>query len=402
MSPRTIYLSMGFGRGLLFAGWAVAGVSWWVADVGLSPLRLILLGTVLRGAIFVAEVPTGVVADVISRKWSVVASWLVVGLAQVLSPVSTVFALLLVWQLLWAVGFTLQSGADTAWVTDEVGAEDDRLVLHHAVAQSVGIVLGTALSIGLTRWSVPGAMQLFGIGSVAFGLVLAAVMNEHGFTRVERGVRATWAAAFRVWRAGASTVRHSAVLAALVGGAVVIGAADETINRLDLKRMAELGLPAADGPEAALWFGLLWMGITVLTIPVIVWTARGIATDDDGRTARLMLGLLAVAAAGVALMAGPWLVPAVFGWIARGVGSEALEPVGVAWTNRQADREVRATVLSFRSQAVALGHTVGGLGLGVVAEVVSISTALAIAAVLIVVAGVPIWSVRRPAVPVDG
>ncbi|MGI9596601.1 MAG: hypothetical protein ACR2QK_10600, partial [Acidimicrobiales bacterium] len=47
--------------------WLVTSI-YIVVDVGLSPTELLLLGVALEVTIFVAEVPTGVVADSISRK----------------------------------------------------------------------------------------------------------------------------------------------------------------------------------------------------------------------------------------------------------------------------------------------------------------------------------------------
>ena len=43
-----------------------------ILRLGLSPLELVLLGTVLEVSYFLFEVPTGVVADTVSRKLSVV------------------------------------------------------------------------------------------------------------------------------------------------------------------------------------------------------------------------------------------------------------------------------------------------------------------------------------------
>ena len=42
-----------------------------VQEVGLNPLQLVLVGTALEASAFLFEVPTGVVADVYSRRLSV-------------------------------------------------------------------------------------------------------------------------------------------------------------------------------------------------------------------------------------------------------------------------------------------------------------------------------------------
>ena len=45
---------------------------YFVTVVGLNPLQMVLVGTFLESSIFLFEVPTGVVADTISRRLSVV------------------------------------------------------------------------------------------------------------------------------------------------------------------------------------------------------------------------------------------------------------------------------------------------------------------------------------------
>ena len=63
-------------------------VVWWVVESRLSPLQLALLGTALVLTILLTEAPTGVLANVYSRKPSVVASFAVMGAALGLTAAS--------------------------------------------------------------------------------------------------------------------------------------------------------------------------------------------------------------------------------------------------------------------------------------------------------------------------
>ncbi|HEY5872232.1 MAG TPA: hypothetical protein VIT46_03255, partial [Gaiellaceae bacterium] len=45
---------------------------YFVTEVGMSPLELVLVGTVMELAVFLFEVPTGIVADTTSRRLSIV------------------------------------------------------------------------------------------------------------------------------------------------------------------------------------------------------------------------------------------------------------------------------------------------------------------------------------------
>ena len=48
--------------------------------VGLSPLQMVLVGTILEISAFVFEIPTGIVADLYSRRVSVIIGFALVGI----------------------------------------------------------------------------------------------------------------------------------------------------------------------------------------------------------------------------------------------------------------------------------------------------------------------------------
>src|SRR5256885_15155145 len=62
--------------------WVIAPV-YFVQTVGMSPLQLVLVGTFMELTIFVFEVPTGIVADLYSRRLSIVIGQVVMGAAVV-------------------------------------------------------------------------------------------------------------------------------------------------------------------------------------------------------------------------------------------------------------------------------------------------------------------------------
>lgn len=86
----------------------------------LDPLQLVLVGTVLEAAAFALEIPTGVVADVYSRRLSVVLGVAFLGLGALSEVWLGSFIGSLLAQVVWALGYTLMSGATEAWITDEL------------------------------------------------------------------------------------------------------------------------------------------------------------------------------------------------------------------------------------------------------------------------------------------
>ncbi len=393
--PDRIYIWTGFAQGFTSA-WGLAAIVWWVVDVALSPLQLVLLGTALEVSVLLAETPTGVVADLYSRKWSLVASYVVMGAAMMLGPVTPVFGVLLVWQVLWGIGWTLQSGADTAWVTDELAATGDtdhpvdRLIVRHSIWRSFGLLAGLPTTAALGAWSLEGAMVLLGGSSLLAAVFFAFVMDEHGFEPITPSDRGRWADALDVWRNGARIVARSRMLRIVVGTMLVIGAADEAIDRLDVLRFVQLGLPDFADEQAVVFFGAVWIAMTILNIPVMVWLSNRLEAAPDRRAARLAQILLLVSAVGVlALALSPGFAAALIGWTVRDIAREVLEPLGVGLANRHAESEVRATVISFRGQAEAVGEVMGGVLLGTLAQVTTVPVALTAAAVLLGVAALP-------------
>ncbi|MEM7272974.1 MAG: MFS transporter [Actinomycetota bacterium] len=386
IDPRRIYWANGLMQGVAFGAYGLAAVVWWVVDLELSPIRLIVLGTVMELVVLLAESPTGVVADVFSRKWSIVLSWVIMGTAQILSPISTLLPVLLIWQALWGFGYTFQSGADTAWVTDESGESSDSLVMGRAIATSIGVIIGIGGSVALAQWSLRGAMVGSGVVALLFAGWLARTMTEHSYTPVDRESRSTSAAMIDTWRRGFRLVRRVRVLRILMVATLLVSMVDEAVDRLDLLRMRELGFPDLDGAGSATVFGAVWVGMTLLTLPVMIYYARRDVDPSDRRSAGLMAGFLAIGAVGIGFMAGSIFALAVLGWVLRDVFREVVEPIGEAWFNRHAESSIRATVISFRTQSMALGELLGGLLLGAVAELVSLRVTFALAAVLLAVA----------------
>src|SRR6476469_1010836 len=118
--------------------------------IGLDPFQMVLVGTVLEATTFLFEVPTGVVADLVSRRLSVIIGFLLTGLAFVVEGGIATFAAALLGNVVWGIGYTFVSGALQAWITDEVGPEHvapvfTRGVQVDLVASIVGILGAGAL-----------------------------------------------------------------------------------------------------------------------------------------------------------------------------------------------------------------------------------------------------------------
>ena len=117
--PYRLYLLIS-GASALFL-WLAFSVNlvFQVERVGLSPLELVLVGTVLEGTYFLFEIPTGVVADVYSRRLSVIVGTALLGAGLFVVAVPS-FPVILLGNVVMGIGYTFISGALGAWIVDEI------------------------------------------------------------------------------------------------------------------------------------------------------------------------------------------------------------------------------------------------------------------------------------------
>ena len=79
VSPYRLYLILECGMSFML-GISYATVTvYWVTSARLNPLQLLLLGTSLELSYFVFQLPTGVLADLVSRRLCVLTGLFIVG-----------------------------------------------------------------------------------------------------------------------------------------------------------------------------------------------------------------------------------------------------------------------------------------------------------------------------------
>ncbi|GAA3127166.1 MFS family permease [Kribbella aluminosa] len=112
---------------MLHNGWWLVTSVYLVVDTGLSPAELVLVDSVQSAFALLLEVPAGVIADTISREWSLVISQVLMGTAMLATGLFTSFPALLATQVLCGIWWTFASGSDVALMTDEL---DDPGTMH--------------------------------------------------------------------------------------------------------------------------------------------------------------------------------------------------------------------------------------------------------------------------------
>jgi DHA3 family tetracycline resistance protein-like MFS transporter len=353
---------------------------YFVTEVGMSPLELVLVGTVMELSVFLFEVPTGVVADTVSRRLSIVVGNVVMGLAFVLvGAFADVWPILLGYAI-WGLGWTFTSGAMDAWLADEVGEQRLTGIYLRGAQVSRGFsILGMLTSVGLALVDLRLPILLGGIGTICLAAFYAGWMPETGFQPAAREDRGTVGHMVGTARTGARLVRSRPALLAILGVAAFVGMWSESYDRLwQAHLIDDVGLPSIGGLDPVVWFGILGVVGTLVSMVVAAPLGRRLqhaSTTRVARTLTWLYGSLAASSFVFALAGSLWL--AVVGSYGIYVAREVSGPLFTAWLNRSVDDStVRATTLSIVNQADAVGQWTGGPAIGALGTVTSIRVAL--------------------------
>src|SRR5687767_4000997 len=213
-------------------GWTVAPILF-VRELGLSPLELVLAGTALELAYFAFEIPTGIVADTYGRRRSTILGVLGLGLGFVATGLAGGVAVVLAAAAFMGFMWTFKSGAEDAWITDEVGPERVGRSFHAgAQAARVGGLLGIGAAVGLALIDLRLPVVAGGLVMVALAGGLALTMTETGFVSARAASVSAVASMVGTARQGGSLIRRSPMLLLIVAISFFLGVSDEGFDRL--------------------------------------------------------------------------------------------------------------------------------------------------------------------------
>jgi DHA3 family tetracycline resistance protein-like MFS transporter len=391
-NPRAyhVYLVMNAAFALAAAVMFTVMSVYFVTGVGMDPLQLVLVGTALEGTVFVFEIPTGIVADVYSRRLSVILGHFALGAGFVLIGLVPLFSIVLLCQVITGLGYTFLSGATDAWLADEIGEEHvgTALLRSGQIERVVGIA-GTLISVGLASLQLNLPMFVGGGLLLATGVFLVIFMPETGFAPTPRDAhaRTTWQTLRGTFRDGARLVRRSPMLLLIFGIGFFWGAASEGFDRLgDAHLLTNFAFPALGALQPVVWFGILSIVADSVTFVVTEVFRRRLEAISKipAATARVLIVLNGLMIAGVIAfaLAGSFGL-AVAMLLAYGVARSMVLPLYSAWLLQHVDPKIRATVLSMNGQTDAIGQIAGGPGIGLIGKLFSIRAAIAAAGVLL-------------------
>jgi len=369
---------------------------------GLNPLQLILLGTALEASVFLFEIPTGIVADLFSRRLSVVIGFTMISAGLFLEGSIPSFWPIFLAQIIWGTGYTFISGAQDAWLADELGEEGLTAVyLRGSQVDLLAALAGIIANIFVASWQLNWPFYAGATGLLGLAAFLALFMPEHGFTPTPRGERETWRSMSRTFQRGLDAIRARPLLTTMMVIALVYGLYSEALDRLWQPHLLEnFSFPTAVDLQPVAWFGLIRAAVFILAIGATELMRRRAAALNQAQMATLLAILTGLMAVGMIVFGVvPGFGLAVLAYVLVAVVRATLLPLFSAWTNQGIPSEVRATVLSTLGQMDAVGQIAGGPFLGLVATRWGMRLAMAMSGLLLLPV-LPLYRrARRQAAP---
>jgi DHA3 family tetracycline resistance protein-like MFS transporter len=373
-----IFLFLVFSVGFLIA--LGFGLSYYETTAArLNPLQLMVIGAALSLSRLVFEIPTGVIADLYSRRLSVLIGLALIGLGMLVEGLFPSFLPILLAQVTWGLGYTFTSGANEAWLSDEIGEERANQAFLTAKRYDLYGNLAGILT-GMLLGSFTSAATLIlaaGAGWILLTILLAFLMTENGFKPVRREGRNTFQQMGDILRKSLRSVRRRPTLLTVLG-VTLFFSLTFGLNRLWTWHLVNnFDLPIPFGNNALGFFGLLDLGGILLSILLTRQVEIHFKTLEPRQVSRLMFAVIAVTAAAIAAFGWvPFLWMAVVLFLVIYSLGEVSDPLLLAWMNQRLDPDVRATILSMVGQAESVGQAVGGLLVGFLANLFTLPLAL--------------------------
>jgi DHA3 family tetracycline resistance protein-like MFS transporter len=325
------------------------------------------------------EIPTGVVADVYSRRLSVIIGFTMIGIGAIVEGVFQILELILLSQLIMGVGVTFISGALDAWIADEIGEERvGQAYLRGSQVGQVAFLIGIPISTALGTIALNIPVILAGILFLLLAVFLIWVMPEEGFQRKPPEERESWRTMLKTFREGVQLVRGRTVLIAILLISAVYGLSSSGFDNLWTVNMLEnLMFPSIGNFEPVIWFGFFNAVVTILGVVGTEIVQRKVDTSNQAAIVSSLMfltGATAICMVIFGLTGSFWLAATVYCLsISLRVTSD---PILRTWITQNTESSVRATVLSMDSQVNSLGQMIGGSVIGAIGSAISLPVAL--------------------------
>ena len=376
LSAYKTYLLFSAITAMCFSLVATVMIVYHIEIVHLNPLQLILVGTTLELACFIFEIPTGIVADVYSRKLSIVIGGVLTGVGFILEGSISSFIFVLVAQIVWGLGSTFISGSLEAWIAEEEKNKDlDEIYIKGAQAGQIGAFIGIVQSTVIANFSVRLPIIVSGVLFIILALFLWLYMPENNFKPSAPGDLNTFKKMVYTFKSGLKFVKSKSIIMILLAVTLFYGLSSEGYDRLSNAHfLQDTTLPKLGNLSSVTWFGIFGILGMILSFIVMHFMAKNLKNEDNRKNGKLLLciNILYISSMLIFALTRNFSLMLI-AYLATNTFRIINEPIFSAWLNGHIDDNSRATVLSINGQMNSLGQILGGPIIGIIATNISVS-----------------------------
>ena len=386
LSAYKTYLLFSAITAMCFSLVATVMIVYHIEIVHLNPLQLILVGTTLELACFIFEIPTGIVADVYSRKLSIVIGGVLTGVGFILEGSISSFVFVLVAQIVWGLGSTFISGSLEAWIAEEEKNKDlDEIYIKGAQAGQIGAFIGIVLSTVIANFSVRLPIIVSGVLFIILALFLWLYMPENNFKPSAPGDLNTFKKMVYTFKSGLKFVKSKSIIMILLAVTLFYGLSSEGYDRLSNAHfLQDTTLPKLGNLSSVTWFGIFGILGMILSFIVMHFMAKNLKNEDNRKNGKLLLciNILYISSMLIFALTRNFSLMLI-AYLATNTFRIINEPIFSAWLNGHIDDNSRATVLSINGQMNSLGQILGGPIIGIIATNISVSIGIVCTSLLV-------------------
>jgi len=392
VSIQKFYYTVTSSRAFLIQMVFTLNAIYYVTQAELNALQLVLIGTIMEVSVLLFEMPTGLFADHFGRKRSLVLGILVIGFAHILEGSTPEFWAIALASGMWGIGWTFISGAEQAWIADELNGEKlEETFLrgsqYGSFARFTAILASVAIAV---IWSVQTAILFAGVMLVVLAIWAFIKLPETKFVKVtrEKGVSGISHMIITI-KAGVSQIHGNTVLVSIAMVTLFWGLASEGFDRLyGAHFITDYHLSEED---SIYWFGAFYAVAFLLNIVVL----RFVEKHVRGRYAQTLLIMNSVLIATMLVFAWTghfWLAVAMY-WVTSALRNVNYPLMSII-TNERLESKGRATTLSMFGQLDAFGQIAGGPIVGLLALYTSVSGGITASTLLILPVLYFLWRMK--------
>jgi len=374
LKTQNIYFTITSLRSLFIQMVFTINAIYYIVNANLNPLQLVIIGTIMETTIFLFEMPTGLVADHFGRKRSLFIGTLIVGLAHILEGVIPSFWSIAIASGLWGLGWTFISGAEEAWIVDELDGKNlDSVFLKGAQFESLGQFLGIILSVCIAvLFSVKVSIITAGAMLILLAFALLFFMPETKFIKVTQmkeisAIRHL----IKTIRAGTKQIHGNTMLVGIAMITIFSGLASEGFDRLWGAHFLEDFHISEE--TSIYWFGAFYAITFLLNIVALQFVERRFSKNYSivlfVSNSLLILMILSFAFSSNFLLA-------VITYLMASTLRKIHYPLISIMTNERLESRGRATALSMFGQLDAIGQIAGGPIIGTIALYTTIASGI--------------------------